>query len=259
MIVNEVAKELKIPTVELQHGIIGMQHVAYNYLSKGNYCPLPDYLFYYSNYWKGTCRFPIDQDKQISVGFPFFEAQAKKNPSISKEGNILRLLVLSQPVYKYEIINFIDSLLCILEESVIDYYMIFKLHPAEFNQPVEDWNRITNHKNVDLLNNSQESLYHVFSRVDTQIGVTSTAIFEGLSYGLNTFIMDIGNAHERMKDLITRGLVEFCKRPIDIKNSDKLFSRNNVLSNKTEFFEPESMKNLVDNINKIMCRRGKNA
>ncbi len=257
MIVNELGKQLSIPTIELQHGIIGMQHIAYNYLCRKTFKPLPDYIFFYSNYWKNTCRFPIKKTHQLAVGFPFFENQLKKYPPVISKDNRLRIIVLSQPVFKYEIVTFIDRLLCLFEEGKIRFSLTYKLHPAEYNQPIEDWKKITSHKNVKLINDSSDALYKLFSENDILIGVTSTAIFEGLAYGLNTFVLNIGNANERMIDLIENKYVTFCNTPEEVVNSEMLWTQTPPLK-RNEFFEPNSMKNITGIINKLMNKGRKN-
>lgn len=37
MIINEIAHEMGISTIELQHGVIGRGHIAYNYLINREY------------------------------------------------------------------------------------------------------------------------------------------------------------------------------------------------------------------------------
>lgn len=47
MVLNEVAKKQKILVVELQHGVMGMGHPAYNILEK-NIASFSDYIFLFS-------------------------------------------------------------------------------------------------------------------------------------------------------------------------------------------------------------------
>ena len=46
MVINEIANEMKITTVELQHGTIGKEHIAYNYPGGYKIC-----LLYTSQYY----------------------------------------------------------------------------------------------------------------------------------------------------------------------------------------------------------------
>ena len=99
LIINELSKNLGIVTIEVQHGIIGNNHIGYNYLAPRDYVNLPSKLFVYSNYWKKTCRFPIGNENIIPTGYPYAEMQLKKYPPHKKEEGKITILVLSQPIF----------------------------------------------------------------------------------------------------------------------------------------------------------------
>jgi hypothetical protein len=44
-VINYVAKEMGIPTIELQHGTMGKYHIAYNFKNKMKIPTFPDYIF----------------------------------------------------------------------------------------------------------------------------------------------------------------------------------------------------------------------
>ena len=87
LLINEVAKKYKIPTIELQHGTIGRYHIAYNF-KKQIYLPtFPDYIFLFGEYWKNNTRFPISNGKLKVTGFPYFEHKM----NITKESKYHKL------------------------------------------------------------------------------------------------------------------------------------------------------------------------
>ena len=73
MLLCETAKELGIPVVELQHGTMGKEHIAYNFLKKRRLKSFPDYIFTFSQYDKKAARFPLTSDRIYAVGYPEME------------------------------------------------------------------------------------------------------------------------------------------------------------------------------------------
>ena len=95
MILNEVAHELNIPCIELQHGVIGSGHIAYNYKIDQPLTQFPSYLFVYSDYWRRTCSFPVGKDRIIPTGFPYLEEQVSKYPKKKKNDKSINIIIYS--------------------------------------------------------------------------------------------------------------------------------------------------------------------
>ena len=51
-VINEVAYEMRISTVELQHGIINKDHIAYNYPENKIVKQFPQNIFLFADFWK---------------------------------------------------------------------------------------------------------------------------------------------------------------------------------------------------------------
>ena len=249
MVINEVSKEMKIPTIELQHGTMGFSHIAYNYLSNVKYGYMPDYLFTFSEFWKKNCRFPIGRNKIISVGYPFFEKQFNDNPKIEKENSKLSIIVLSQPIYQNEIHDFVLNLVEKLNSYKIEFSLVYKLHPAEYSQPLEKWDDLLKLGCI-LINNSGTSLYSLFANSDIQIGVNSTSLFEGLAYKLKTFIINLDDAKDRMADVINSKNAILCNSPSDvIANLDYQFKN---IEDNDYFFKKNATENILSTIDMII-------
>lgn len=75
------ARQLAIPVAEYQHGLISINHEAYNYatglLARGYARHLPDYYLTYGAYW-GTCL--STSAKAIVIGNPHLVARLKEIP-----------------------------------------------------------------------------------------------------------------------------------------------------------------------------------
>lgn len=222
LIVNEIAKELGIPTIELQHGIIGAGHIGYNYCSVDRrYKNLPQYLCVFSQYWKDTCRFPIGTDNIFVTGFPYFDRARNKyktKPAGLSEKNqsIINIVILSQPVCREEIIDYCKELLSVLPNETFQFH--YKLHPLEYNYKAQIEKCFAEFSNISVYDGSSFSLYDLFDLCCIQIGAFSTSLYEGLGFGLKTLILGIGNSEERMQDIISRN------QAILVNNADEAAS-----------------------------------
>jgi len=58
--------------------------------------------------------------------------------------------------------------------------------------------------NIKILDDSKTSLYNLFSESEIQVGVASTAVYEGLAFGLKTYILDVPGS-EYFQPLIDAG------------------------------------------------------
>lgn len=256
MIVNEVAKELGIKTVELQHGVIGPGHIAYNYKKKCNYKYLPDYVFLFSDFWKETADFPQNDQYLIPVGYPYLDRLMLKYPYNERNGisSPIRLLVISQPEYSFKLLKQVKQLIEELDKKGVCYVLNYKLHPSEYTMDNSFFYEHLNRSNIQLIDNSDISLYELFANSDIQIGVTSTAIFEGLAYNLKTLILHFEKTDLYMGNIVDRGLAVMCddyKQLLDcIQDYQKMTKNENCF--KEDLFKPNAIQNIVRSINNIL-------
>ena len=239
LIINEIASEKGIETIELQHGVMGRGHLAYNYLVNRKYDFLPKTMFLFSDYWIKTCSFPLEQGHMVATGFPYQEEQMAKYPPM--EHDKLTVLILSQP-------EFSDKLLPVVKEVLSDpairemgIQFIYKLHPAEYRVPLEHWEDIIAFENVDLIRDSNTPLYSLFAKSDIQIGVTSTAIFEGLAYNLKTLIYHIEKTDVYMGDLCNQGYAQFFDTKKELVEKIAEVVNAPATNNEQQFFKLDSM------------------
>ena len=199
---NELAEKLGVKTIELQHGIMGDGHISYNFYDsdiKKDF--FPDYVLTFGDYWKDSTRFPIDSDNIISVGFPYLNLKYKELEKNNKSSNTV--LFISQGTIGKKL----SKLACQLEKRIerenINYDIIYKLHPGEYDRWEEEYPWLKDSE-IEVIDSNEYSIYHYMINARIQIGVSSTAVFEGLKFGLETYIFNVGGS-ERMKDLIENG------------------------------------------------------
>lgn len=254
MIINEICNELNIPTVELQHGVMGRGHLAYNFLRKKEYAFFPDKIFVFSDYWKEVTRLPIKESDIINVGFPYLEKNLKKYSRSKEYNNRLNILIISQPEFSTKISGMAEELLRKLESMNIDFHIIYKLHPAEYNNGNDRFDIIAANKHVELINSNENSIYYYFAKSNVQIGVTSTAIFEGLAFNLDTFIYHLEKTDTYMKDLIEKGIAKM------FDNADELIDMLLNIDLKSEtsygnsFWRFNSLENIINEIELITSK-----
>lgn len=231
----DACRELHIPVVELQHGVINYYHLAYSYPgSKRTKRSFPDYFFAFGDYWKDCVEFPIKKERVYSVGYPYLESESRKYANIPEKD---QMLFLSSGTIGKEL----SKLAVELNKScLLDLKIVYKLHPGEYQRWRKEYPWLVN-TDIKVIEDDSVPLYQLFAESKIQIGVVSTAIYEGLSFGLRTFLLNLPGV-EYMEDLakdhyvsIIRSvdeLQEYLKRPGPAPqiSTDKFF-RSNALEN----------------------------
>ena len=196
----EACKSLGIPVIELQHGAIGRYHLAYSFEGKRrSKRTFPDYLLVFGDYWAHCAEYTIDSNHVISVGFPHFERE--KNMCIGTEKKN-QILFLSQAVGGETLSKFAVDL---SKAPGFDYKIAYKLHPRECNGWQDRYPWLLD-SGIEVIDTQESVLYKLFAESMAQVGLYSTALYEGLGFGLNTFLVDAGGA-EYFNLLVKNGMV----------------------------------------------------
>jgi hypothetical protein len=201
MIINEIAQQRGIVSIELQHGRIGKSHLAYNFTEKGSYTFFPQKLFVFAAYWKTNARYPIEANDILDTGYIYFEKQRAQyqteETTIARHKNIL---FLSQPNWNGA---FADVALEAAKKLTPQgWHILFKLHPQEVANWEQRYPQLVGGA-VEVVG-TQKPLYQLFAESLVQVGVFSTSIYEGLGFSLRTFIYDLPGA-KTMEDLCQKG------------------------------------------------------
>ncbi len=239
----EVCKTNKVPVIELQHGVITKYHVGYSYekdsAKKNNF---PDFLFTFGKYWRESVNYPIPKEKIVNVGFPELEIRKQRYHNMKKKKQIL---FISQKTIGSKLSKFAVELSQIKN---LGYRIIYKLHPFEVSSWKEDFPWLVQ-SNIDIVDHQGVNLYQIFAESEVLVGVYSTAIFEGLSFNLKTFLVDITGI-DYMENLIQTGIVTRISKPEELVSalSDERAKRFD-----TElFFKNNSINNIKEELDKIL-------
>ncbi|MCR5627037.1 MAG: hypothetical protein K6F99_06935 [Lachnospiraceae bacterium] len=190
-LINELAKDLKIPTVEIQHSIMIPPSIYPDGVHEKQYV---DYAFTYSEYWNEYVNPPIPKENFFAVGQPHFENQlAKYKDKIHRDKNRITIVFISGLVYGHDLSVLAVNLRKLTDPEKIN--IIYKLHPIEFSTWKEMYPELAA-SSVTVLDTTEKGVYDVFAESNAQIGVKSTALYEGIGFGLKTFIYDHPLAEE---------------------------------------------------------------
>lgn len=194
----EACKKLSIPVVELQHGVIYDRHFGYSHPGIGNCKLFPDYLFTWGEFWGSNAPIPLPDDRIFPIGFPYLEESHKSPNRICEEGNN-QLLIISQGTIASSLSKFAVQL---NNDDRITMDIVYKLHPGEFDRWRSEYPWLTQ-SDLEVVEDSP-SLYDLFTESSHQLGVYSTALFEGMWYGLDTFIYEC-DGHQMLDSIIQNG------------------------------------------------------
>jgi hypothetical protein len=181
-----------VPVIELQHGVINKYHMGYSF-PHGNKKVFPDYFFSFGDFWSDYVDLPLTKSNIYSVGYPYLESESKKYEDIKAKN---QTLFISQP----NIGNALSRFAVELNEHVAhEQEIIYKFHPNEPNSWKDKYPWL---KKSDITCITDEiPLYQLFAESTSQIGVNSTALYEGLRFGLDTYVVDFPG-YEYMQYLI---------------------------------------------------------
>lgn len=242
MIINEIAEKMGIITIELQHGVMHKEHGAYQYSNGMTVRQFPQKIFLFSEYCKNIAQLPISKENQIVTGFPYFERKKKEYENKRYNHQKKRVLFISQITVGEEL----SRLACDLEQRIDhnEYQIIYKLHPAEYTIWKERYSYLTG-INIQVIDNNKTDLYELFATCQYQVGVYSTAIFEGLGFGLKTYILETGRS-DIMKDLCNMRFADMVSDAEELKRKLELTEESDI--SVMEFWKENALQNMVSEI-----------
>ena len=204
------AKDNGIKVIELQHGTIAKNHLGYDYPNPNdkNLKYFPDKIFSFGKYWGEVANYPIDKENIIAIGFPYLDETTKSY--LGNEKNKNQILFISQGVIGEHLSEFAYKLAKKLEDSKDEFKIIYKLHSGEYANWQKNYSYLKKCEelaNFHIIDNNKTSLYELFSKSEYQVGVFSTAIYEGLFFDCKTVILDLSGS-EYMESLVEKNYVK---------------------------------------------------
>ena len=177
----EACQAAQVPVVEFQHGVISRYHMGYSFPDK-NKNVFPDYFLTFGDYWGDLVEIPLPDERIISTGYPYLESQYERFDTYDSQNKVV---FISQGTIGKQLASLAERLVSHPENKD---KVVYKLHPNEQDSWKDKYPELVT-SDVRVVENDP-SLYRLFSESKRQIGVYSTAIYEGLYFGLDTFILD---------------------------------------------------------------------
>lgn len=189
----EAARERGIPVVELQHGVIYPYHLGYTFPAAGKYT-FPDYLLTYGRFWNEATTYPLPADRVRAVGYPAFDlARSTFERRPGRAVLFVSQLAVGEPL----------SRLAVELSRSTDETVIYKLHPGETHAWAERYPWLRD-SSVRVADDPGLSVYELFATAKAQVGVFSTALYEGLGLGVPTVVAHLPGS-EASEPLIRLG------------------------------------------------------
>lgn len=249
MVINEVAREYGIPSIELQHGIMGASAVPYNsHYNCDNVSAYPRYIFLYSQYWKDNTHFPIQDDHVIVAGNPYLDKMIGKTKGVDKTENII--LFVSQPAITNALSDFALCVAKYIEDNDVEYKIIYKLHPNEQHEYFRILEKFRDFSDICCVADAEKmDIYDCFQKCCMQVGIFSTALYEGVAAGLLTYVYNYSGCEE-IEDLYLNGYAKL------VNSAEEIFGGEQASGCQDDLWEASDADAQITYLRKIIEEYG---
>lgn len=237
----EACKESGVPVVELQHGVIYNHHFGYSFPESRNKETFPDYLFTFGDFWKDAVEFPIPNERVLPVGYPFLEESLAQYEQVESTP---QLLFISQGTIGNQLSKYAMQL---DQHPEFKHDIVYKLHPGEYDRWEDEYPWLRE-ANFEIIDSPDRQLYKLFAESSAQIGVGSTAVYEGLAFGLKTFVYDCPGS-EVLQPLLAEGAAQLVSSPADLISS---IGRTEKQFNRGYYFEPNATDRTCEELSRLL-------
>lgn len=183
----KAAKDNGVEVIELQHGTLSKYHLGYSFPNRVKSLEyFPDKFYVWSEFWKKMIKLPIKDKNVVVDSFRYLEKQKTKFTHLAKKKN--QIVVLSQgAIGNIMAEKFLENF-----EKFKNYDIKYKLHPGEFDrwQKYPALKTLSEYKNVQIVTN-ELALYELFATSSIQVGVFSTALYEGIDFNCKTILLNL--------------------------------------------------------------------
>lgn len=184
--VVDAAKKMKIEVVEIQHGTFSRYHLGYSYPNRIELLDyFPDKFMVWNRFWKEMMPLPIQDENVIVYQFDYLKNLRNNYCRVGKVKN--RAIVISQGAIGEQIANKILQ----NYDRFKEYDIFYKLHPGEYDrwETYPSLVKLLEYENITLV--KKIDLYEEFAKSEYQIGVFSTAIYEGVEFECKTILLNV--------------------------------------------------------------------
>jgi hypothetical protein len=185
------ARDLGIRVVELQHGAISPFHLGYSYPGRPVVPDQPDELWCFGSYWPGVVELPAGMRTQV-VGAPYIHRLSAEQ-AVAKIPQ--RVVFASQGTIGTELMKVAVD----LANRRPELEVVFRLHPSEH---LSDYQGLAG--SVRVSSGPEEPTLELLASAGYQVGVATTALFEGMVLGCRTAVVKLPG-WEYLRPVVERG------------------------------------------------------
>jgi hypothetical protein len=240
----EACQSKDIPVVELQHGVIHPGHLGYSYPEDRTKETFPDYLLTWGDFWAEGVELPIPEKHVIPVGYPYLEQRYDQYTDVESKDQII---FISQGTIGEELSRFA---LEVEKHPDFNHDIIYKLHPGEYDRWKDEYPWLTG-ADFEIVDSSEPPLYELFADSTVQVGVGSTAVYEGLVFDLDTYVYDCAGA-SILSPLIGEGAAEMVSSVDEFMSS---LENGKSSFDKARYFAPNATENICREL-RTLSRQG---
>jgi hypothetical protein len=248
----EACRERDIPTVELQHGALSEYHFGYSFPSGRTKAAFPDYFFAFGDHFRTLVDYPIPPENVRSVGYPYLEATLEKFDSGTRSSTEQTpatdcVLFLSQGTVGEQLSKLAVA---VSEHDEFDGEIVYKHHPREYESWTEHYPWLVD-ADISVVDSDSPSLYELFDTATVQVGVYSTTLYEGLVFGLQTFLLNMDRL-EFVRDIVEAGWAGVVDSAGELV--EQLMTPTRTTVDQTQLFEPEPWDSFERELKAIVDR-----
>lgn len=228
-----------VEVVDCQFRALNKNEGHYHYPGERTKRVKADYFLTWGDYWTESIELPFDEENVFSVGYPYIEDQYEHYRDTPTD---IDVLFVSSLAPGYDLSKFAAKF---AKECDQDLRIAYKLHPGEYDDWQSTYPWLVD-SGLEVIDDSSVSLYELFSRARCQVGVTSTALYEGYRFGLKTYLVDGLPGLFEMAGLIEDEYATLIKSPSELHShleSENAFEQPEGLDT-TGLFESEPRKNI---------------
>jgi hypothetical protein len=203
-VLNQVARARGIAVAELQHGTLGAGHAGYNFAPGRRPSSFPDHLLLFGALWRqATPGLPLPAERTPAIGYAWLELQRAQYARRQRSaGALRRVLFLSQRSVGRELSRVASALQRKLPAGTTE--IVYRLHPSEGIGWQSAYPELAA-SGIRVERAEERPLYAAQSDADVQVGVYSTALIEGVAFGLSTLLVELPG-YEQLALLTAGGL-----------------------------------------------------
>ena len=202
LVMSHLARARGLPVAELQHGWIGQTHLAYAMRRRPLPLTLPSHVLLFGEAWREYADFPWPDSSAPAIGAAWFNRNRRAGGAKARKAQDKRvILFVSQGSIGASLSRFAAEFA--RHDRDGQFSVIYKLHGGEPSNWRQAYPWLADGR-IRVVG-AETPIYDLFRESDVQVGVYSTALFEGMGFGLGTYVAPIAG-HEAMQPAIRRGL-----------------------------------------------------